>query len=57
MAFLIIRMDKPMKKILLVAGAAMALAGCGEKGDLPVLVVVLLTRLRNGLSREMVIRK
>ena len=33
MAFLIIRMDKPMKKILLVAGAAMALAGCGEKGD------------------------
>ncbi|WP_158707204.1 lipoprotein, partial [Escherichia coli] len=22
-----------MKKILLVAGAALALAGCGEKGD------------------------
>ncbi len=31
--FLIIRMDKQMKKILLVAGAALALAGCGEKGD------------------------
>ena len=26
-------MDKQMKKILLVAGAALALAGCGEKGD------------------------
>ncbi|WP_425431345.1 lipoprotein, partial [Escherichia coli] len=25
-------MDKQMKKILLVAGAALALAGCGEKG-------------------------
>lgn len=26
-------MDTQMKKILLVAGAALALAGCGEKGD------------------------
>jgi hypothetical protein len=32
-AFLIIRMDRKMKKILLVAGAALVLAGCGEKGD------------------------
>ena len=31
--FLIIRMDKQMKKILLIAGVALALAGCGEKGD------------------------
>ena len=32
-AFLIIRMDRKMKKILLVAGTALVLAGCGEKGD------------------------
>lgn len=32
-AFLMIRMDRKMKKILLVAGAALVLAGCGEKGD------------------------
>lgn len=32
-AFLIIRMDRKMKKILLVAGVALVLAGCGEKGD------------------------
>ena len=32
-ALLIIRMDRKMKKILLVAGAALVLAGCGEKGD------------------------
>lgn len=32
-AFLIIRMDRKMKKILLVAGIALVLAGCGEKGD------------------------
>lgn len=30
---LILRMDRKMKKILLVAGAALVLAGCGEKGD------------------------
>lgn len=32
-AFLIIRMDRKMKKILLVTCTALALAGCGEKGD------------------------
>ena len=32
-AFLIIGMDRKMKKILLVAGTALVLAGCGEKGD------------------------
>lgn len=32
-AFLIIGMDRKMKKILLVAGTALFLAGCGEKGD------------------------
>jgi hypothetical protein len=32
-ALLIIRMDRKMKKILLVASAALLLAGCGEKGD------------------------
>ena len=32
-AFLIIRMDRKMKKILLAASAALVLAGCGEKGD------------------------
>ena len=32
-AFLIIRMDRKMKKILLVAGVALVLAGCGEKSD------------------------
>lgn len=32
-AFLIIRMDRKMKKILLAASAAIVLAGCGEKGD------------------------
>ena len=32
-AFLIIRMDRKMKKILLVACTALVLAGCGEKGD------------------------
>lgn len=30
---MIIRMDGKMKKILLVASAALALTGCGEKGD------------------------
>lgn len=32
-ALLIIRMERKMKNILLVAGAALVLAGCGEKGD------------------------
>lgn len=32
-AFLIIRMDRKMKKILLVTCTALALTGCGEKGD------------------------
>lgn len=32
-AFLIIGMDRKMKKILLVTCTALALAGCGEKGD------------------------
>lgn len=32
-ALLIIRMDRKMKKILLVASVALLLAGCGEKGD------------------------
>lgn len=32
-AFLIIGMDRKMKKILLVSCTALALAGCGEKGD------------------------
>ncbi len=32
-AFLIVRMDRKMKKILLVAGTALVLAGCGEKKD------------------------
>lgn len=32
-AFLIIRMDRKMKKILLAASAALVLAGCVEKGD------------------------
>ncbi len=32
-AFLIIRMDRNMKKILLVTCTALALTGCGEKGD------------------------
>lgn len=32
-AFLIIGMDRKMKKILLVAGTALVLAGCGEKSD------------------------
>lgn len=32
-AFLIIRMDRKMKKILLAASAALVLAGCGEKSD------------------------
>ncbi len=32
-AFLIIRMDRKMKKILHAASAALVLAGCGEKGD------------------------
>lgn len=32
-AILIIRMDRKMKKILLVTCTALALTGCGEKGD------------------------
>lgn len=32
-AFLMIRMDRKMKTILLAASAALLLAGCGEKGD------------------------
>lgn len=32
-ALLFIRMDRKMKKISLVASAALLLAGCGEKGD------------------------
>lgn len=32
-AFLIVRMDRKMKKILLVTCTALALTGCGEKGD------------------------
>lgn len=32
-AFVIIRMDRKMKKILLVTCTALALTGCGEKGD------------------------